>query len=194
MGRDRQDNRRGVSYKDLLEQAHEAGIKSIKSWVTQIPNENNGWVAVCAAEVVTEDGRIFQDVGDADPSNVGRSITPHIIRMASTRAKARCLRDFLKYGEAADEEMGEPDALPSVSSLRDARQKTPRSSSGGDGPSDAQMRFINKLVDEIEEYDGDLSKMEEDQEVDLENISIRDTSLLIDVLKAKKEEASEVPF
>ena len=53
---------------------------------------------------MSRNGELFSDIGDADPSNVNRKIAPHIIRMASTRAKARVLRDLCNIGITCLEE------------------------------------------------------------------------------------------
>jgi hypothetical protein len=59
-----------------------------------------------------EDGRHFSGLGDASPENVGRTIAPHLIRMAETRAKARALRDAVNVGATAMEELSDGDDAP----------------------------------------------------------------------------------
>lgn len=105
-------NRQGkdfVLYSGLLDKATELGLRRLVSRLVQAPTAENGQTAICAAEAEFTDGRIFSDVGDASPGNVGKMIAAHIIRMASTRAKARCLRDGLNIGGAAFEELGPDD-------------------------------------------------------------------------------------
>ncbi|CAN5124805.1 hypothetical protein BH24ACT19_BH24ACT19_10930 [soil metagenome] len=97
--------KRFVLYAGLLDEAHERGLRSIETELLQVPNAENGEVAIARAVVRTEDGK-FSGIGDANPQNVGRAIAPHVIRMAETRAKARALRDAINVGVTALEEMG----------------------------------------------------------------------------------------
>src|SRR5690554_3293422 len=82
-----------VTYEGLLDQAHQLGLESIKVDVVQLPDETNNMTAVCRAAAKTGD-KTFIDFGDASPDSVGQHLVPHILRMASTRAKARALRDM----------------------------------------------------------------------------------------------------
>lgn len=72
----------------LLHLAHASGLHSMKVDVVTVTPE----VAVMQATARFNDGGEWTDIGDASPSNVGKTIAPHYIRMASTRAMARCLR------------------------------------------------------------------------------------------------------
>ena len=108
-------NRHGkdyVLYAGLLDEAHQQGLKSIKTALVQIPVAQNGNVAICLAEVVTEQGT-FTGIGDADPANVNHMMANVLIRMAETRAKARALRDAINVSMVAIEELAEsaPDTL-----------------------------------------------------------------------------------
>src|SRR6185312_9477289 len=88
-------NRQGkefVLYAGLLDAAHQEGLDQLSVEVVALPSEANNWTAVMRATVHTTRGT-FCDIGDANPANVGKMIVTHIIRMASTRAKARALRD-----------------------------------------------------------------------------------------------------
>jgi hypothetical protein len=95
-----------VLYAGLLDEAHGQGLKGIKTQLLQVPSPDNGNVAICYAEVTTDRG-VFTGIGDASPDNVARIMTPHILRMAETRAKARALRDAVNVGVAALEELSE---------------------------------------------------------------------------------------
>jgi hypothetical protein len=64
----------------------------------QYPTEENNHEAVCRAVAESKNGELFADIGDANPSNTASMIAKHIIRMASTRAKARALREMCSIG------------------------------------------------------------------------------------------------
>ena len=98
-----------VLFAGLLDEAHNRGLRGIDTELIQVPEEANGNVAVIKATVQMEDGRVFSGIGDASPSNVGRAIVPHLIRMAETRAKARALRDAVNVGATALEELSDGD-------------------------------------------------------------------------------------
>lgn len=151
-----------VLYAGLLDLGHRLGLKGISSNLVQVPSELNGMVAIVHATVELADGREFQGLGDASPSNVTRMMAPHLIRMAETRAKARALRDATNVGVTAFEEIGEsPD-----------RQDGDRESvSGGSAAprrvqpvlegdiNDGQRSAINRLLKELGQppFEGDLS-------------------------------------
>lgn len=106
-------NRQGkdfVLYEGLLDEAHQQGLSRISTTLIQIPSQDNGGVAIVAAEVETSKGT-FSGIGDASPQNVNRMIVPHILRMAETRAKARALRDAVNIGVTAVEELGDFDEV-----------------------------------------------------------------------------------
>ena len=103
-----------VLFAGLLDEAHQKGLRGIDTELVQVPTAENGNVAVVKAVVEMEDGRTFSGIGDASPENVGRNITPHIIRMAETRAKARALRDAVNVGATALEELSDGDEAPPV--------------------------------------------------------------------------------
>src|SRR5919206_3315131 len=104
------DGKTFVLYAGLLDMAHERGLKAVTTTLVQIPNELNGNVAICHATVETEQGT-FTGLGDASPGNVNRMMSPHLIRMAETRAKARALRDAVNVGVTALEELADVDDL-----------------------------------------------------------------------------------
>ena len=94
-------------YAGLLDEAHQNGLKSIRTRIVQAPAPENGDTTICVAEVEMGDGRVFSGIGDANPQNVSRNIAAHAIRMAETRAKARALRDAINVGTVALEELGD---------------------------------------------------------------------------------------
>jgi hypothetical protein len=93
-----------VTYEGLLDLAHQKNLKSIVVELIQFPTPENDMTAICKATATTEN-EIYTDLGDASPKSVNSSIAPHIIRMASTRAKARVLRDLTNVGMTAIEEI-----------------------------------------------------------------------------------------
>jgi len=103
-----------VLYAGLLDEAHQQGLKSIRTKLLQVPTADNAHVAICFAEVETERGT-FTGIGDASPENVSRLMVSHIIRFSETRAKARALRDAINVGMVALEELGEePEPEPAT--------------------------------------------------------------------------------
>jgi hypothetical protein len=63
------------------------------------------------ATVRTKDGGKYEAYGDADKKNTNRLITPHLIRMAETRAVNRALRVAFPIGLTSFEELAEQDIL-----------------------------------------------------------------------------------
>lgn len=98
-----------ITYEGLLCLAHENNLKSICVDLIQIPTKENNMTAICSATALTEN-MCFKDIGDASPHSVNSNTTPHLIRVASTRAKARVLRDLTNVGITCIEEifMDEP--------------------------------------------------------------------------------------
>jgi hypothetical protein len=93
-----------VTYQGLLSKAHDEGLKAIRTSLVQVPSDENSRTAIAKAEVETEKGR-FEALGDASPESVTAFLTPHLIRMAETRAKARALRDAVNVGVVSFEEL-----------------------------------------------------------------------------------------
>ena len=104
------NNKPFVTFEGLLNAAHEKGIAGIVVDVIQLPTIENNMTAIASATVKGKDGEVFSDVGDASPASCSSKLVPHLIRMASTRAKARALRDFTNIGLCSVEELGEGEA------------------------------------------------------------------------------------
>ena len=98
-----------VLYAGLLDLAHQKGLLKLEVEAVQYPSKENGNVAICRAVAVSRLGDVYSDIGDADPGNTNSMISKHLLRMASTRAKARVLRDFSNIGMTALEELGDFD-------------------------------------------------------------------------------------
>lgn len=98
-------------YAGVLDLAHQMGLVELKAIPTQYPSKENDMRAICTSYARTSDGKVFEDVGDADPRNTDTVISKHIIRMASTRAKARVLRDLTNIGMTCLEELGNLDEV-----------------------------------------------------------------------------------
>ena len=141
-----------VTYAGLLDLAHQHGLTELKVEILQIPTPDNGLECLVQATAVTESGAMFSDLGDANPHNCSKSVAQHIIRMASTRAKARVLRDLSNIGITALEELGEDNVeVPGNGKTRTKPRKatTPSKEGNGDtsGPiTDAQKRAIWALA------------------------------------------------
>lgn len=154
------NGKEAVAYAELLSMAHDEGLKSIQTQILAQPSEENGHRCIVKAVVEVEKGH-FEGIGDADPGNVEDFLTPHLIRVAETRAKARALRDAVNCGVVSFEEL---DGLSQRNGSFDPgsgappqRRESPRRSStppraartanGSDGPmSEAQRRYLFRLL------------------------------------------------
>jgi hypothetical protein len=151
------DGKEFVLYQGLLDLSHQKGLKKLSVQLLQFPSEENGREAICLATAETHAGEIFSDVGDANPTNTDSSITPHLVRMASTRAKARALRDLNNIGMTALEELDSDAFKPgngfrsqsSSSKSQDSGKKTGgkngKASNSTKSMSEAQKNAINNL-------------------------------------------------
>lgn len=138
--------RQYVLFAGLLDEAHARGLRSIETELLQVPEEANGMTAIVRARVEMEDGRTFSGLGDANPQNVGRSIAPHLIRMAETRAKARALRDAINVGVTAYEELGDEEVVePQRSAGQGEPQRAAARAQDGKGSLPATRKQLNYL-------------------------------------------------
>ncbi|HOM83057.1 MAG TPA: hypothetical protein PLZ94_14865 [Armatimonadota bacterium] len=113
--------RQYCTYRGVLECAHAIGLEGIRTRILQVPGPDNEYVAIVEAEVHLKDGRVFVDVADASPKNVSRHLQSALIRLASTRAKGRALRDAVNIGVALAEELDEVETDPAVPAAHAAR-------------------------------------------------------------------------
>jgi hypothetical protein len=97
-----------VLFKTLVDMAHRAGLVGVTTELLQIPDPENGNVAIFRATVTMEvDGKtkLYQGTGDASPANVKPEMRHCTLRLAETRAVARALRIAVNVGEVADAEL-----------------------------------------------------------------------------------------
>lgn len=92
-------------FQGVLNEAHEKGLQSIETQLIQIPDESNNNVAIVKAVVRMKDGSFFEDYGDASPRNCSARVATALIRLASTRAKGRAMRDAVNVGQTLLEEL-----------------------------------------------------------------------------------------
>ena len=91
-----------VLWAGLLELGHENGLEAIHTEIIHIDHER-GWCVIKATATGTRG--TFTGHGDASPMNVSKNLASAYVRMAETRSKARCLRDYLGIGMTAREEL-----------------------------------------------------------------------------------------
>ena len=92
-----------VKFAGLLQMAHERGLVSLTAaWAF-----NESELSLAHAVATFQDGRRFEESGDATPANTNRKVAPHFRRVALTRAKARVLRDALGVELVAVEELSD---------------------------------------------------------------------------------------
>jgi hypothetical protein len=101
------ENKDFVQYAGLLDLGHQKGLSQIEVEPIQLPNQDNGNFAICKATVVSDTGKTFTDIGDANPQNCNSKVSRHLLRMASTRAIARALRSFTNIGMTCLEELAD---------------------------------------------------------------------------------------
>ncbi|RJP85386.1 MAG: hypothetical protein C4518_16215 [Desulfobacteraceae bacterium] len=96
-----------VLYAGVLDLATQKGLIKLEVDLVQFPSKENNMEAVCKATAVSKTGAVYADFGDANPGNCTALVSKHIIRVASTRAKGRALRDMCNIGIACLEELGD---------------------------------------------------------------------------------------
>lgn len=104
-----------VLYAGLLAEAHERGLKAIEVELIQAPSQANEQTAIMRATVILKDGESFTDYGDASPRNTASRVASALLRMASTRAKGRALRDAVNIGTTMVEELSEQEVSAGAS-------------------------------------------------------------------------------
>ena len=112
-----------VLYAGVLDLATQRGLLKLEVELIQFPSKENGNEAICHAVAVGKNGEVFADVGDANPNNCHSMIAKHLIRMASTRAKARALRDMCNVGITTLEELADFDDVIGSNQPKKATRK-----------------------------------------------------------------------
>ncbi len=95
----------------ILDLAHQLGLEAIDTELVQIPTQANEQTAIVKATTRLKGGRQCADYGDASPRNCSTKIATALIRLASTRAKGRALRDLCNVGQMLLEELPEEEAV-----------------------------------------------------------------------------------
>lgn len=132
-----------VTYEGLLDLAHQMNLISLEVDLIQFPSEENNMTAIARAVATTEKAK-FSDLGDASPRSVNNMLAPHIIRMASTRAKARALRDLTNVGMTAVEELSMEDNV-----AEGEEHYGNLESQSSEPPTKRQIETIKKLADNL---------------------------------------------
>jgi hypothetical protein len=114
-----------VVYAGVLDLATQMGLLKLGVELLQFPTKENGNEAICRAVAESKSGEVFADIGDANLQNCSSKVVKHLIRMASTRAKGRALRDMCNIGIACLEELADfDDVIGSSSPKKTTRKKT----------------------------------------------------------------------
>ena len=119
-----------VTYRGLLDLAHQKGLLKMEVIPVQYPCAENNQFAICKAIAESSTGELFTDVGDASPMNCNAKVAKHVLRMASTRAKARALRDMTNIGMTCLEELEMADLMENAGHSMPASTPTPTTQTG----------------------------------------------------------------
>jgi hypothetical protein len=115
-----------VLYAGVLDLATQRGLLKLEVELIQYPTKENGREAICRAIAEGKNGEVFSDIGDANPNNCTEKIVKHLIRMASTRAKGRALRDMCNIGIACLEELESLDDVSGSEATKPTRKTAPK--------------------------------------------------------------------
>ncbi len=199
------DGKDFVLYSGLLDLAHQGGLMRLEVELVQFPSKENDNTAICRATAVSRTGEVFVDYGDANSTNCNPKVAKHLIRMASTRAKGRALRDYTNIGITCLEELGDvneviedhhtavrktvyerPKSEAVFAHEPEAEHRQPRPETNGSLPSmsDAQRRAILNLSKRRGIDDGKVHQMAQEHfGAGFDDLSIRDASAFIRLLQ-----------
>lgn len=193
------EGREFIKFGGLLHLAHEKGISRIETEIIQLPTSENGNSAIIRAVVESKEGDLFSGIGDCSPANCHPKVQKHLIRIAETRAIARCLKlhvdsPFTCLEELADESdvIGD-DNLKSKSrkkpKVEKAKEPAPKSASdNGDSGRKPMSPAQNSAILNLGKRKGltmiDLEKMaQENYGSALNDLSLQQASNLIQTLQ-----------
>jgi hypothetical protein len=117
----------------VLDAATKAGLKTLTTTVLQFPTAENGQLAVVEATAMFDDGRVFTDIGDCSPASTTPQLAPAALRLASTRAKGRCLRDAINCGMTMVEELPGTEDEPQAASAVPRSEPAPAAKPAANG-------------------------------------------------------------
>ena len=173
-------------YAGLLDLAHQHGLQKLEVELIQTPSETNNHTTICKATATKTGGSVFSDIGDADSSNVNSMIAPHIIRMASTRAKARCLRDMTNIGFTCLEELGDMEDVSEQNHQQNhsRNNNSKKYSNGMNLMTEAQRQAILNMAKRKRLSDQFLNEMiKEEFSTTLDQLNVNQASTLIQMLQ-----------
>jgi hypothetical protein len=140
-----------VLYAGVLDLATQKGLLKLEVELLQFPSPENKNEAICRAVAESKTGEVFSDIGDANPANCHSMIAKHLIRMASTRAKGRALRDMCNIGIACLEELADfDDVIGSGTAKRSSPKKTAGKSDKKEPNSKAEAKKKTPVKEEPE--------------------------------------------
>lgn len=134
-----------VKYVGVLDLTHQKGYELIDSKIVQLPTKENGMSAICEAFLYDANGKLrHHDYGEARPENVNKMVVHNLLLMASTRAKARVMRDYTNVGITCLEELGNIPKAPTPKQMEKLIEllKAKRSKN----IPDAQLKEIHKWI------------------------------------------------
>ncbi len=146
------EGREFIKFGGLLHLATEKGISRIETEIIQLPTPENQNSAIIRAVVESKEGDLFSGIGDCSPANCHPKVAKHSIRIAETRAVARCLKLFVDSPYTCIEELSdETDVLGGNNQkphktlkVEKSKQATPKSGSGNGESSQKPMSQAQK--------------------------------------------------
>jgi hypothetical protein len=164
-----------VLYAGLLDLAHQKGLTKMKVEILQNPSADNGHLAIVRALAESRLGEAFMDVGDANPTNCNAKVAKHLLRMASTRAKARALRDFTNIGMTCLEELGDLNEIIEERGVHEQGKREPsgQKAQAGQGKATAPPRPKATEAPTTAKAPETVAKMSEAQKRAIYNLSKR---------------------
>ena len=136
-----------VTREGLLYYARRTGqLQGIK---VELLEKGKGYCIV-KATVLTKDGGEFEALGDASESNTNRMVSPHLIRMAETRAINRALREAFPIGLCSYEELSETEVVEKGGAQEEGAPKENNETSMSEKKiTEKQLKYIWTLAKEV---------------------------------------------